>query len=126
MNLKILEQVPQEIINFTAGRNSAVTTNIYLRVNQNIPSNLAGFTVPFDATIIAISANRNGTGNAWTGEVRVNPSTSAIASISLLGSESSKVDNTLSVDVDEGDILSVFMSGTSINRPKVDVFLIRR
>lgn len=123
----ILRQILQRgLANFGAARDNNEVIDQYLRGYDGLPMNISGFVIPFNATIVAISANRDGTGNAWTAEVRKNPSVTSIASISLSTSESNKFDDTLNVNVDAGDILAIYSDGFKIKKPRVDVFFVRR
>jgi hypothetical protein len=104
-----------------SGRN-AVVTNIYLAVG-GVPSNLAGFVLPYDATIIALSAATTAN-ETWVGEVRKNNAAAVIASISMTAQ--SKKYEAKSVNVNQGDELQMYCNGSGISRPVFCVFLKRR
>jgi hypothetical protein len=107
-------------------RDSNNTSYIYLRNADRTPYNLSQFIVPYDATIIAITASCYSLNNAWIAEVRKDLNSTPIASLSLTNSELSKVDNTLSVDVSEGDKLSIYCNGNRVRYPLISVFIQKR
>ena len=120
------DNIGEDRISFGAGRNSSSSTNVYLRRYDGTPMNLAQFVVPYNMTIVAISATVDTINNAWTAQIRKNLSSSPIASLSLSNSELSKYDNTINIDIDAGDKLSIYVLGNNIRRPSVNVFLKKR
>ena len=120
--------VENAYLSIGAGRNSASESNAYLRGYNGVPTNLSAFIVPFNATIIAISAGGNNP-QTWTAEVRKNGSATVIASIDLV-SATSAFDNTDStftpVDIDAGDKIEFFCNGTTISYPRMDIVIKRR
>lgn len=106
-----------------AGRNTSITDS-YLRGTNGVPTNLAGFVLPFDAKIIGIGAATDGT-FTWTAEVRKNGAATVIASLSLTAVAKDYRDD-LSVNTVAGDEIQVYCNGTSILRPQVIVALSRR
>lgn len=101
---------------FVFGRRSANTTNIYLRSFANIPSNLVPIILPYDTTLIAISAATR-VNETWTAEVRLNGSVVSGAALSISGASSGY--NTYDIDFDAGDGIQVYCNGNNINRPIV-------
>jgi hypothetical protein len=96
--------------------------------------NEAQFVVPFNATIIAITANCQTAVNEWRAEVRKALNPVFITSLVVLSSETSKVSGVLSVNVNQGELLSLYLqkgtggsgSGSNIPNPSVRVYLVRR
>jgi len=111
------------VFTLSAGRN-ADATDIYLRGSGNVPTNQAGYVIPFDANITGISAASDGA-ETWVAEVRKNDAAAVIASLSLVA-VAKDTDNTLDVDVNDGDEIQFFCNGTSINRPSITIYLKKR
>lgn len=104
-----------------SGRN-AVVSNVYLEFG-GVPSNLSGFVLPYDATIIALSVATSGN-ETWVAEVRKNNAAAVIASISMTAQ--AKKYEAKNVNVNQGDELQMYCNGAVINRPVFCVFLKRR
>jgi hypothetical protein len=121
------------LITFSASRNNANVNSVYLRAEDGTPTNLAKFPVLYDSTIVGLAASCSTAANAWTAEIR-NNAASSIATISLTNVQVQKQDTTLSVNVNAGEWLSIYLdknpggggSGTNISYPKVTAFLKRR
>ena len=105
------------------GRNSVVT-NSYLRGPGSVPTNIAGFKLGYNATIVGIGVATNGP-YTWVAEVRKNGSPTVIASLSVSAAASAYV-TSLSVDISAGDIIQMYCNGTTINRPQMLVYYKRR
>jgi len=88
-----------------AGRNGRVN-NSYLKVVDGQASNLSGYRLPRDATIISLSAQTTNP-ETWTLRVRKNKIHNEIASLSLVNIEGDH-DTGLDIDVEEGDVLQFF------------------
>jgi hypothetical protein len=98
------------------GRNSASTTNEYLRQFNGALSSQNGWRMVRNGTITAISAQSN-INQTWTFEIRRNDATTVIASITMTGVQGNH-DNTLNVDINEGDYIQAFCNGTSVDYPE--------
>jgi len=109
---------------FTASRNSLVTSNIYLRGQDGLPTNEGGFVVPANATIIGIGVTTNSS-ETWVAEVRKNGSATVIASISVTAAASDS-DYTLNVSVNAGDVIQMYCNGTNIDKPSITVYFRKR
>lgn len=118
---------------FTVGRDNNNVTNSWLRQPDGLPMNMSPWVVPFDATITAISAATN-SAETWDAEIYRNavvrtggtPSdASKLTELVIAAADSGQVAG-LSVDVDAGDELGVFLRGSMIGRPNVTVFMVRR
>ena len=107
----------------SAGRN-ANATNVYLRGQDGIAMNLSGFVVPYNCTIVAISAKTDGA-ETWTAEVRKNGSVTVIASLSLVAAASGYTTST-DVDLTAGDVIELYCNGTTIKTPWMNVFIKRK
>lgn len=117
---------------WTTARN-ANATNIWLRTTNGVPVNLSPLVMPYDATLVAISASGAAL-QSWDAEVYSGPivraggvpaDASKIAELVMTASNNES-DNTLSVNLSEGDEVGVFMRGNLINRPVVNLAFIRR
>jgi hypothetical protein len=62
---------------------------------------------------------------SWTGQIRKNDAVGVIASLAMVAARSA-VDYTLNADLNSGDRIQFYCSGTSIDRPLIEVFLRRR
>lgn len=107
----------------TASRD-ANATNIYLRGPDGSPTNISGFVLPFDATIIGIGAATDGA-ETWTAQVRKNGSATIIASLAVAAVAKDST-GALSVNVDVDDEIQMFCSGTMIDTPTMTVWFQRR
>lgn len=108
----------------SAGREGPSVSNVYLRGPGGTPMNLAGYVIPFDAKIIAISMATRGAEN-WTFEVRKNNNPAVIASLTAAGVERA-YNATVDVDIDAGDEIQFYCNGTGINSPSGSVIFRRR
>jgi len=116
-----------------AGRNSGNHAQAWLRGYNGAAYNNQQFVVPFDSTIIAISAGHrpsDGDDN-WDAEVYRNADVGGVptegnALVDLPISGTSNYEET-TVDVDAGDRIGIFQrSAGNIPYPRVDVFFRRR
>ncbi len=106
-------------------RNKNRVTNVYLRGEGNTPSNLNGFVLPWNATLIGISMSSNVNTQTWSAQVRKNGATSPedfLTSVNLYSKQSS----TNNVDFNAGDRVEIFCSGQNIKYPKGSLFFRRR
>ncbi|MGO4921529.1 hypothetical protein, partial [Maribacter spongiicola] len=98
------------------GRNSNNTSNEYLRQFNGALSNQNGWRMVRNGTITAISAQSD-IDQTWTFEVRKNDATTVIASITMTGVQGNH-NNTLNVDINEGDFIQAYCNGTSVDYPE--------
>jgi hypothetical protein len=131
--ITVPEAVEYDSYTIGAGRNSDSQSTGYLRAYDGTPTNLAQYVVPYDSTIIAVEATCHVATNVWRADIRKDLNTTQIAAIQLTNSQTEKYNNALSVDVDEGDKLSVYLTknppagtGPNIQYPKVMIYLKRR
>ena len=120
-----LKKLGVATIQTDGSRNKNKVTNIYLRGEGDTPSNLNGFVLPWNATLIAISMSSNVNIQTWSAQVRKNGSTSPedfLTSTNLY----SKYNSTNNVDFNAGDRVEIFCSGQNIQYPKVSLFFRRR
>lgn len=95
------------------------TKRAYLMIG-NVPSNQSGVRIHRDMTITAISCQLDEAGDC-TIEIRKNDGSTAIASL-IVNSVAGVHDNTLDVDLTEGDFLQVYVDGSSaVRSPTVKV-----
>ena len=108
-----------------ASRNSRRVTNTYLSGEGDTPTNLNGFVLPYDATLIGISMSSNRNDQNWSAQVRKNGG--ALAEAFLTSTNSfSKYTESLNVDFNAGDRVEIYCSGQNIEYPKVSLFFRRR
>lgn len=115
----------------SVGRNSANTTDLWLRDANGIPTNLSPVRVPYTSRLILVAA----TGNAaetWDAEVYSGgvPRAGGVpvdgtkdTEIAVAAANSAQI--TVAVNYAIGDEIGVFMRGANINRPRVDLYFIR-
>ena len=106
----------------SAGRNVNIT-NSYLRGIGNVPTNLSGYVLPFDATLIGIGVTTSGL-ETWVAEIRKNGGGAVIASLSLIALR--KASTLINVDVNANDEIQMYCNGIDINSPQMVVYLKRR
>lgn len=114
------------------GRNNANATNIWLRDANGIPTNVAPIRLPFPARLVAIGATGNAVqtwdAEVWsgaavrTGGVPTNGGEDYQLSITAANGATA---NGLSVDFPADTEIGIFMRGTAINYPRVDLYLLR-
>jgi hypothetical protein len=111
------------LVVFGSARNHDNVTNQYLYNYDGTPSNVAPFLLAFDATIIAISATCS-TAGTWTAQVRNNGVLIGGATLALAAA-TSNYSAGYSVAVSAGAKLQIYMSGTNIDIPSVNVIMKR-
>lgn len=107
------------------GRNHPTVTDQYLRLEGDVPSNLNGFVLPWNATLVALSMSGNSNTQTWTIEVRKNGGGVAQDSLTITN-QYSNYSNTNNVNFNAGDRIMVYCSGTSIDYPYATLFFRRR
>lgn len=114
-----------DILTVSAARNNPVVTDVYLRGSDGTPMNLAGYTLPWDARLIAISLAASASGN-WTAEVRKNDSATVEDSLAVTGEKAYKsINQDDQILFDAGDEIQLYLNGTGISNPRVDVMFKR-
>jgi hypothetical protein len=125
--------VDNDTVTSTFGRDSATTTNIWLYGADGIAGNLSPFVIPYNATIVAMSAACNGN-ETFDAEVYINsvvraggtPSDASKIAELVVNNTQSAFNNSLSVNVNAGDEIAVFLRGSNVARPTVTLFMVRR
>jgi len=120
-----------DVIRLEASRSSNNTTSIYMRGNDGLPMNVSPFYVPFNGKIVMIAVASAVYTSNWSAEVYKNTniipapnSVDAIVKFDVI-SVRFDVDDSLLVGVSKGDQLAVFMRGTGIDHPRVDLIIKR-
>lgn len=113
------------VIQIGCGRNSANTTDQYLRTFNGTPMNQTGVALPYDATLIGGSMMGSRNDQSWTVRLRKNGSSTNLASLSITNAYENHVTNS-NIDFDAGDRIQIYMEGTNINYPQVRMFFRRR
>lgn len=98
-----------------AARDASNTTDQYMSAFDGVRTNLTGWRVPDDATIVGVAMQTDGA-STWTVELRRNDTAAVIASKAILASNGTH-DMTLDVDVNAGDFLQFYCNGTGVDRP---------
>ncbi|WP_298782772.1 hypothetical protein, partial [uncultured Polaribacter sp.] len=99
------------------GRNSAGTTNEYLRQFNGALSSFNGWRMIRSGTITAITVQSNAN-QTYTIQIRKNDVATAITSLTVSTAQGNH-DTTINVDFVEGDFLQCYLSGSSIDYPQV-------
>jgi hypothetical protein len=113
------------IVQQDVGRNHPTVTDQYLRGEGDTPTNLNGFVLPWNATLVSISMSGNLNNQTWSIEVRKNGGGVAQDSLTITNQYSNYSDNN-NVDFDAGDRVMIYCSGTSIDYPHATLFFRRR
>lgn len=111
-------------ITTSAARTSNNATNIYLRGPDGVATNIAPFVLPWDATLVAMTASARDS-NTWTAEVRVGGTLVTGASLSIVASTTA-TNSTLNVDFSAGDGVQTYLNGSGIRQPRVNLVFARR
>jgi hypothetical protein len=109
--------VQRNFLLFT-GRNTTTNTNEYAQIGM-FPSNQAGVRLSRAATLIGISVQTK-TAETWTAQVRKNGSATVLASL-VNTAVSGNHANNYNVDFDAGDNVQVYISGSSIGYPTINL-----
>lgn len=104
--------------------NSANVTNSYLRAGGNAFMNISPFVLPFDCTLVAISAATE-LPETWIAEIHSGLSIIPGATLSLTATDTGSR-NDLNIDLSLGDEIEFFVNGTTISRPSITAFFVRR
>ena len=101
------------------GRDSALNSNEYARAAGQFTSNQAGIRLIKNATLVGISIQTSGA-ETWNARVRRNGNTTNLASLAASAANGAQVSN-LNIDFNAGDDIEVFIDGTGINRPVIQL-----
>jgi len=107
------------------GRGHAVVTDQYLRGEGDAPSNMNGFVLPWDATLIAITMSGRSNTQTWTAQVRKNGGGISQDSLTITN-QYSNYNNTKNTDFSAGDRIMIYCSGSSVEYPRVTLVFRRR
>jgi len=110
-------------VTFSGGRYSTNATDIYLNDGNGIPLNLTPYIIPFDCTLIFISASTDGS-ETWTAEIHKSLVLVSGATIPITTSDSEYVSK--SIDFSAGDKISFYCNGSGINKPRITAVFKRR
>lgn len=106
-------------------RNEKKVTNLYLRGEGNTPTNLNGFVLPYNATLIGISMSSDANNQTWSAQVRKNDTVTLHAFLTSVN-KYSHYNDSLNVDFSAGDRIQIYCSGQNIRYPKASLFFRRR
>ena len=93
-----------------AGRDGRAK-NLYLRLVDSQPSNLTGYRMLRNATIVAVAAQTRSI-ETWTLQIRKNGDPTNLYSLAISGAPGGHV-NTVDVDLNEGDLVQMFVETTA-------------
>jgi hypothetical protein len=112
------------VLEIGCGRNSANTTDQYLRTFNGTPMNQTGVALPFDATLVGMSMSGQSNTQTWTAQVGKNDLATVEDSLTITNAYEN---HTWSKDTDfsAGDRIQVYLSGTNINYPQVRLYFRR-
>jgi hypothetical protein len=111
-----------DTLTVSAARNSSNTTNVYLRSSDGLPMNIAGFVLPWNARLTAMSLIAAASAS-WTAEVRKNGSVTVIDSLSVVAGLKTSKGVVLSdqVEFSQNDEVQIYLNGSNIDSPHVNV-----
>jgi hypothetical protein len=109
----------------SAGRNHTTVTNQFLRGEGDTPTNLNGFVLPYNATLVTMSMSGELNTQSWSVEVRKNGGGVSQATLSITNQYSNYIDG-LNVDFNAGDRIMIYCNGTAISYPHADLIFRRR
>jgi len=115
-----------DTIMFTGSRDKANQNNIFLRQDDGTPYNIIPYRVYNDGTITDVVASGRDL-DTWQAHILTGTSiaTDSIYNL-LLSGEDNKYDDSVNLDVSSGDTLYLYVSGTSISYPTINVYLKKR
>jgi len=119
-----LKWLSNRTITYIAGRNKNKSSDIYLYSSNGITTKIAPFILPFDATLIAISASSSKF-QTWALEVHTNNSSVPGANLLMVLNKAAS-DSTINVDFFKNDGIQVYMNGKLISHPQVSLIFARR
>lgn len=99
---------------FTASWPGLGVTNRYLRTDGVTTSSECGIFIPRDAVITGLWAKSRSVGN-WIFEIRRNGIPITLASIPVNSGEG--YDDTVDINVNQGDFLQFYLSGVNVDHP---------
>lgn len=101
----------------SAGKND-LTTNSYLKGAGGEFTNLTPYILPFDCTLMSISAASQ-TSSTWTAEVHKDNTLVTNAYLTITGTTYNHGD--LSIDFSAGDNIMIYCNGTSVSSPLISL-----
>ena len=93
-----------------AGRDGRAK-NLYLRLLDGQPSNLTGYRMLRNATIVALAAQTRNI-ETWTLQIRKNGDPTSVYSLTISGASGAH-NKLVDIDVDEGDLVQMFAETTN-------------
>ena len=127
-NKKYVDDAPKRTFAYSVSRNASNQGNQFLRRQNGAPTNTVPYIVPFDSTIYAATAENNPNDVAATWDFVVEVNGVAQVTLAVPGTDHKVTNNALSVDVSEGDEVTMRMLNQSqtVNHPSGSVFFIER
>ena len=107
------------------GRDQSNASNIYFDGPGGVAMNTSGFVLPWDTTLLAISAATNAA-ETWTAEVHKNGAGLVSGATLSLAAVASGYRNDLSIDFNAGDEVQLYVNGSSVGRPSMVAIFKRR
>lgn len=118
-----LISIASTFINFILATNG--TRNVYLNLSGDIASNILGFVVPRNATVVSVSIGSSANATTNTNAVfnlRKNDSTSTLGAYALQAGTDSRTFSNLNLNLNAGDELQCYLSANS-NIPNPIMFV---
>lgn len=105
-------------------KNSTHCSNVYVDTFDNIPMDFNTAVLPFDATLVALTASCESE-SSWSAEVHKNNALVQGSVVNIISNDRVYSD-TLNVDFNEGDKIQLFVSGHGISMPRIEAIFKRR
>lgn len=103
-------------------RNHSKASNIYLRSYDGATTLVAPLVLPFDCTLVAMSASSE-SNSSWSAEVHVSNILVAGANLTIISSNSAYADKNISFSA--GTRMQLYCNGLNIPYPRINLFLRR-
>jgi len=100
-----------------SGARDGNATNTYLDGPGGVPMDITGIILPFDSTLLAISASSKDP-ETWTAEIHVGLSLVTGAALSIVAARTGTLTG-LSIAFSTGDELQYYVNGSNVNRPVI-------
>ena len=113
-----------ETFDFSGSTNTTSANKIYLNALDNIPSNICGLVLDYDAVLVGLVASSE-VKSSWVAEVHVNHSLVKDAVLPIVNNDRG-YSSTLNVDFRAGDKIQLFANGESISMPYIKAIFRKR
>lgn len=111
-------------INVGAGRKNTKTSDLYLYTYDSAPTSICPFIMPFKATLVSMSASCEFP-SSWIAEVRIGEVVVSGATLTV-SSSNYAYSNSYNIDFIEGDAIQIYLNGSNISHPRVELIFCKR